>query len=75
MRDCGKVIRWIEGDTIELDRATQVIVANNHVRAVFPQAAWTGTTDTQASRIRSMPRRKGPAKGPKAKSKGCAPLG
>jgi lipopolysaccharide export system protein LptA/lipopolysaccharide export system protein LptC len=35
----------IEADTIELDRATQVIVANNHVRAVFPQAAWTGTRE------------------------------
>ncbi len=33
----------IEADTIDLDRPTQVIVANNHVRAVFPQAAWTGT--------------------------------
>ncbi len=31
----------IEADKIELDRPTQVIVASNHVRAVFPQAAGT----------------------------------
>jgi lipopolysaccharide export system protein LptA len=30
----------IQADTINLDRATHVLTATNHVRAVFPQAAW-----------------------------------
>jgi lipopolysaccharide export system protein LptA len=31
----------IEGDTIELDNPTQILVAKGHVRGVFPQAAWS----------------------------------
>ncbi len=31
----------IEGDTIELDSPTHVLVAKGQVRGVFPQAAWT----------------------------------
>jgi lipopolysaccharide export system protein LptA len=30
----------IEGDTIELDNPTQILVARGRVRGVFPQAAW-----------------------------------
>jgi lipopolysaccharide export system protein LptA len=30
----------IEGDTIELDSPTHLLVAKGHVRGVFPQAAW-----------------------------------
>ncbi len=42
----GKARLWqgqsvIEGDTIELDRPTQILVAKGSVRGVFPQAAWT----------------------------------
>ena len=42
----GKARMWqgqsvIEGDTIELDRPTQMLLARGHVRGVFPQAAWT----------------------------------
>ena len=59
----------IEGDTIELDRATQVIVANNHVRAVFPQAAWTGTDGHagQPNSVHAAP--ESPAKGQKPSQK------
>jgi LPS export ABC transporter protein LptC len=31
----------IEGDTIELDSPSQILVARGHVRGVFPQAAWS----------------------------------
>jgi lipopolysaccharide export system protein LptA len=31
----------IEGDTVELDNASHILVARGHVRGVFPQAAWT----------------------------------
>jgi lipopolysaccharide export system protein LptA len=31
----------IEGDTIELDSPSHVVVARGHVRGVFPQAAWS----------------------------------
>jgi lipopolysaccharide export system protein LptA len=31
----------IEGDTIELDRPAQTLVAKGQVRGVFPQAAWS----------------------------------
>ncbi len=42
----GKARMWqgqsvIEGDTIELDRPTQLLLAKGQVRGVFPQAAWT----------------------------------
>jgi len=42
----GKARMWqgqsvIEGDTIELDRPTQALLAKGQVRGVFPQAAWT----------------------------------
>jgi len=30
----------IEGDTIELDNPTHILVAKGHVRGVFPQAPW-----------------------------------
>lgn len=42
----------IEGDTIELDRPTQILVAKGQVRGVFPQAAWSpkpGETQRQSS--------------------------
>jgi lipopolysaccharide export system protein LptA len=31
----------IEGDTVELDNPSHILVARGHVRGVFPQAAWT----------------------------------
>ncbi len=42
----GKARFWqgqsvIEGDSIELDSPTQILVARGQVRGVFPQAAWT----------------------------------
>jgi LPS export ABC transporter protein LptC len=42
----------IEGDTIELDRPTHILVAKGQVRGVFPQAAWnprTGEASGQSS--------------------------
>ena len=30
----------VEADTVELDRSTQVLTATDHVRVIFPQAAW-----------------------------------
>ncbi len=53
----GKARLWqgqsvIEGDTIELDRPTQTLVAKGQVRGVFPQASWTpkpGEASTQSS--------------------------
>jgi len=42
----GKARLWqgqsvVEGDTIELDRPAQILVAKGNVRGVFPEAAWT----------------------------------
>ena len=39
----------IEADSIDLDRTTHTMVAVNHVRAVFPQTAWTRTPDQGAA--------------------------
>lgn len=40
----------IEGDSIELDSREHVLTATGHVRAIFPQAAWTPRPETAALR-------------------------
>ena len=40
----------IEGDTIELDSRVHILTATGHVRAIFPQAAWTPRPDMAALR-------------------------
>ena len=48
----------IEGDTIELDSPTHVLLVKGHVRGVFPQAAWSpkpGDAPGQASSKTARP--------------------
>jgi lipopolysaccharide export system protein LptA len=44
----------IEGDTIELDSPTHIVVAKGQVHGVFPQAAWNPKTGESSSKT-SMP--------------------
>jgi lipopolysaccharide export system protein LptA len=53
----------IEGDTVELDSPTHVMLVKGHVRGVFPQAAWSpkpGEAPGQASSQTARPPMKGP---------------
>ena len=61
----------IEGDTIELDSPTHIVVARGEVRGVFPQAAWNpkpGEAPGQSSGKTARPpsnRAPGPVTGPR----------
>jgi lipopolysaccharide export system protein LptA len=53
----------IEGDTIELNSPTHILLVKGHVRGVFPQAAWSpkpGEAPGQASSQTARPAKKSP---------------
>jgi lipopolysaccharide export system protein LptA len=50
----------IEGDTIELDSATHILVAKGQVRGVFPQAAWNPKPGEFSSKTARPPSKRAP---------------
>jgi LPS export ABC transporter protein LptC len=56
----------IEGDTIELDSPTHIVVAKGQVHGVFPQAAWNPKTGESSSKTSMPASNRAPGQAPRA---------
>jgi LPS export ABC transporter protein LptC len=54
----------IEGDTIELDSPTHILLVKGHVRGVFPQAAWNPKPGEAPGQFSSQTKKPPPNKSP-----------